>query len=494
MRIGGTGLRGVRDLDMECRYPLTVISGRNGTGKSTLLALAALAFHRSSGHLPMDALRKPKAGEDSTYYTFGDFFFRGPGDAAAAGVKWAWRYEDEGGVRTIEMRRSSDKKWMSYDRRPSRPVHFIGIARTVPAIERRVLRHHFPIASTAETDVSLDAVFRPRLDQLMGRTYTDAAVMQTRGHALRRVSADVSYSSFNMGAGEDLLVELLYRLQAAPVGALVVIEEIELGLHPAAVRKLAQIVQEIALRKSLQLIVSTHSFDFLDQVPRIARMLIQRGADEHVITYEPTARYAMGDMAGTWNPELIVACEDDFAASILRLALSGTTTRRTKVIPVGSADSLRQFAKYHLVVGAPERVLLVWDGDVTDNRIIEMAGSFEAEANINWTRMPGDSAPERWAHTVIEGPDATMLLAERFKESPEYISRCLAECAVLPDPHGLVFELALALGRPVEDVAAAVLDAIRQVAAGELDLLGRQVDAVLDGRPNRLPVLPPVAV
>jgi hypothetical protein len=290
------------------------------------------------------------------------------------------------------------------------------------------------------------------------------------------------------------LVELLYRLQAAPVGALVVIEEIELGLHPAAVRKLAQIVQEIALRKSLQLIVSTHSFDFLDQVPRIARLLVQRGADEHVITYEPTARYAMGDMAGTWHPEVIIACEDDFAAAILRLALTGTTTRRTKVIPVGSADSLRQFAKYHQVVGAPERVLLVWDGDVPDNRVVEMAGSFEADANINWTRMPGNVAPERWAQTIIEQPEAIALLAERFKESPDYIARCLDECAVLPDPHGLVFEFALALGRPAADVSAAVLDAIRQVAAEQLHILSGQVDTVLDGRAHRVPELPPVTI
>ena len=41
---GEAGIRGCRNLRLDFRYPLTVLIGRNGTGKSTLLALAALAL------------------------------------------------------------------------------------------------------------------------------------------------------------------------------------------------------------------------------------------------------------------------------------------------------------------------------------------------------------------------------------------------------------------------------------------------------------------
>ena len=42
---GGTGLRGIDGLFVPFRYPITALCGRNGVGKSTVLALAALAHH-----------------------------------------------------------------------------------------------------------------------------------------------------------------------------------------------------------------------------------------------------------------------------------------------------------------------------------------------------------------------------------------------------------------------------------------------------------------
>ena len=38
-------LRGLENLKIHFRYPIAAISGKNGTGKSTILACAACAFH-----------------------------------------------------------------------------------------------------------------------------------------------------------------------------------------------------------------------------------------------------------------------------------------------------------------------------------------------------------------------------------------------------------------------------------------------------------------
>jgi len=75
---GIPGIRGIQEFDINFDYPLTVICGKNGSGKSTILALAALGFHSPKGHIPINASRKPKSGEDFTYYVFSDFFFKGP--------------------------------------------------------------------------------------------------------------------------------------------------------------------------------------------------------------------------------------------------------------------------------------------------------------------------------------------------------------------------------------------------------------------------------
>jgi ABC-type Mn2+/Zn2+ transport system ATPase subunit len=62
-------LRGLENLKIQLRYPITAISGRNGTGKSTLLACIACAFHNSSSCFKTLNRKNP-------YYTFSGFFIQ----------------------------------------------------------------------------------------------------------------------------------------------------------------------------------------------------------------------------------------------------------------------------------------------------------------------------------------------------------------------------------------------------------------------------------
>ncbi len=67
--IGDGEIRGLSKLTLQFRYPITAISGKNSTGKSTILACVACAFHnRPSGFRPFNR-RIP-------YYTFSDFFIQ----------------------------------------------------------------------------------------------------------------------------------------------------------------------------------------------------------------------------------------------------------------------------------------------------------------------------------------------------------------------------------------------------------------------------------
>lgn len=136
---GDPGLRGIKDLTIDFKYPLTVICGRNGSGKSTILALAALGFHSPTNHIPLNATHHPKGNWDTAWYTFSDFFFKGPEDPNITGIKITWKYN---GAEELPIEKKSDK-WMHYDRRPRRPVHYLSAIRSIPAIEQRVLRSHF---------------------------------------------------------------------------------------------------------------------------------------------------------------------------------------------------------------------------------------------------------------------------------------------------------------------------------------------------------------
>lgn len=77
----------------------------------------------------------------------------------------------------------------------------------------------------------------------------------------------LSYSEFHFGAGESSVIRMVSEIEAASQNALVLIEEIENGLHPVATRRMVEYLIDVALRKSIQSIFTTHSEDALMPLP-----------------------------------------------------------------------------------------------------------------------------------------------------------------------------------------------------------------------------------
>lgn len=208
-----------------------------------------------------------------------------------------------------------------------------------------------------------------------------------------------------MGSGEDILIDFLHLLQESPDHSLIIVEEIEMGLHPEALIRLANHLQEIIHEKKLQVIASTHSDYFIDSVPRQSRILIQREGDEREVRYEPTTRFAMGIMSGRADPELNVYCEDNVAAVVIGEALLGNLLKRTNIIPIGSNSQLVPQAAFHLKARLGQHILIIWDGEVsqrdaegwikTEKRNTPGIYSINWE-KLNWTFIPGDIPPDKW--------------------------------------------------------------------------------------------------
>lgn len=472
---GTPGLRGQTELTMEFNYPVTVLCGRNGSGKSTVLALAALGFH-SAGVPSGTSLQ----GE---YYTFRDFFFKGPGDPDIAGLEITWHYRNCS--RNALKITKQTKQWMRYARRPVRSVYYVGALRAVPAIEQTVLRHHFGGGRKLPRQ-PLDPAMRERLGAIMGRTYSEAEVCSSARHALRTCKAAGTYSSFNMGAGEDVLIDLLFTLQSAPEGSLVVIEEIELGLHPAAVVRLAEHLQKIALKRHLQIVVSSHSEYFVDSLPRRARALLQCAGGRSVVIPSPTTRYAMGEMSGNCTPEVYVYCEDEVAAIAVESGLDGLQRRRVKAVPVGSSTQLTTVAAHmHLAAGLQQRALLVWDGDVAQgdrDRWLRELTSLHPGHTVSWTTLPGDVPPERWAIEALDCPEGHALLAARVRYDPGTVAGWLTQLRAIPEHHSIPFEFHRLANQASQELAARDLfAAAAALESSPLSMMGEAVQAVLDG-------------
>ena len=180
---GNPGLRGIQKLDIKFDYPLTVICGKNGCNKTTILALAALGFHSPPEHCSINARRNQQKGENFNYYTFSDFFYKGPTDPDITGVEIIWKYGDNNKPKKIK---KSSKTWMHYESRHKRPVHYLGLIRTIPAIEQNVLRSHFKNQNIQRQRKLLNAEYCRRLSDIMCRQYSSAEVISSSRYSLRR--------------------------------------------------------------------------------------------------------------------------------------------------------------------------------------------------------------------------------------------------------------------------------------------------------------------
>lgn len=480
----GRGLRGVRSLSVDFGFPVTFLSGQNGCGKSTLLSLAALGFHGHSGHLPTNARRFAGEGAgEFGYYTFQDFFHRGPGDADVSGVQLRWGFSAGA---AISISKQSDK-WMRYERRPARPVEFLGLSRAVPAIELPSLRNQFGLAATPVSAPLTDAA-RGQLERVLARQYPSAEVLNGRRYAIRRSGREGGYTSFNMGTGEDALIGLLARLHAVPQGSLVVIEELETGLHPAAQQRAAQALIEIAWSRKLQIIGSTHSHHILDQLPRQARILVVREGESHRVVHSPSSQFALSEMADSSECELVILCEDEFAAALIAQMLPKGLRRRVSVKSCGSKSELALQAQSHLRLVERAKCLVLWDGDVPDTEAQEYVrvarGRYPnpgSERRLSWSRLPGTSCPELWAFEVARNAGLSEIRSHFVFESDEEARAALGRCG-LGDPHNIAYELSQQVGLPETVVATGLAVCVSRAAASERDTVVATIQAVLDGR------------
>ena len=411
------GLRGIAALRVPFRYPISVLCGKNGVGKSTVLALAALAYHSPHGWNIPNWLHQPRSkSSDRSYYTFGDFFVRSVGDKTFDGVSISWTYRGYSPVDPTKFTKTPTR-WGRYNTRPEREVAFSPIGRLLPAHEVPGIRS---VSAQDLLKVSASALSTGELKHLsyiMGREYSLGEIHETRRHTFQRVRSGAEFTRFNMGSGESWVMNLLHTLHRLPHGSLLVVEEIEAGLHPQAQIRLAEVLVELCLSRQLQVICSTHSESFLDALPRRARILLRKLGDNHEALESPSTRFAVYEMTGQTQPELTIYCEDLFARILIEEALPHDDRVRCSVREVGDWSTVIRQGISHIRSGHEMRAICVLDGDCSateiEKRVRSEVGARE-ELRPEFMVLPGELAPERWVTEQLRLPRYRNRLAEQF--------------------------------------------------------------------------------
>jgi len=397
---GGNGIRALNRLRIPFNYPITAICGKNGTGKSTALALAALAFHTPANwYVPWSNARYRSCNEDRSYHIFPDFFVYSRNEQPPNGIEITWRYF-AGGAETSLTFKKTAQRWGTYSRRPEREVAYSPLSRMIPPHEMNALRLAFKEPGAGVVTATFQQQDREYAAYIMGVNYQDVDVQRTDRLGFANCRTGVPYSGFNMGGGENCVVELLRLLRSLPAFGLLVIEEIESCLHPEAQVRLARVLVEICHAKKVQIICSTHSETFLDALPREARLLLTRRDGNNATVEGPSTRFAIYEMKGETQPELTIYCEDRVGAVLIEEVLPYEHRTRLRIVEIGSNATVIRQAVCHLRGGFPGRCLCVLDGDCTDREIqgwIASERGHDAGINPLYEILPGNNLPpERW--------------------------------------------------------------------------------------------------
>jgi AAA15 family ATPase/GTPase len=350
-------IRSFRGAEVNFNFPVTALIGPNGGGKSTILGATSLIFDSIA---PRNIFRKSRIGDDDM-------------------DDWKIEYEaidkeinPKGTIRSeVIFKNNSWQKTNSF----SRNVKIFGITRTLPPTENPLFMFKKKLTvknppdkeeSTYSTKLigGIDQIKR-EAERILGKslsdfqllevTYTtikrhiqnhettkktleDGTIVTTRrkiepidkGSTVRESKqltylgsiGGTHYSEFNFGAGEASVIRMVADIEVLPDNSLVLIEEIENGLHPLAVCRMVDYFIDVARRKNIQVVFTTHSdYALVPLPPEAIWASIDGKLQQGKLSVE-----ALRAISGRIDKKLAIFVEDDFTKywieAILREKLS----------------------------------------------------------------------------------------------------------------------------------------------------------------------------
>lgn len=419
-RIKLSPFRHIADITLNFIHPISVIAGTNRSGKSTILmALACSHFdfkkrNIHNGYLErhtwssiMQFTSQDKQKIDWTYFIT---------------YKLGNKEETKRG-----QRKASTKKWNGIGKKETqftnRQVIFLDLDRISPA--RNFGRAIFNKSQKAAV-TNITAVNIPRIEKYLSYVLEENFKLNKLASHLDKdifkYSNSNEYSSYNAATGEEVLTKIIIDIIEAPDHSLILIDEIEVGLHPKIQRRLIQALYNIARNDSKQFILTSHSPSILSSLPDKARVFIEKVSDGNFKAIPNiSVNAALSKMDSISYPLVDLYCEDKEAKKIIQKAISAIQLENAltnfadliNIIVSGSGDKTHTYFKSHQETYPYKRIktgyACILDGD---RRILkDKAGnlSYPQEECLNF--IYSNDSPEKFltAEYLLKYPNSTLL-------------------------------------------------------------------------------------
>lgn len=405
---------------------LTAVAGNNGTGKSTILGLLA-----NSSQFPKckTLLGKPYRGE------FSELFKASAGDDPS-GQHIGLKYADHGNIKNVTFRTGWQQKGERFRIIPKRetedgktteakiesPIIYLGLSRLYPvgevrtSIETRGQRWANP--EEQEWFVSNYSRILSMYDDIKSvSNLSITGLSQKRGTGVQTES----YGPTANSAGQDNLGQILmsvlsFKRLAGEMGTewdggLLLIDEIDASLHPAAQLRLIKLLLDESRNVSFQVVFTTHSTTVLKELSSKNQHNAADSAGDVEVAYLTDANEAL---EAKRNPSWMTMEND------LLVTNSAIATRKVGVfsedaearwfikelLTAKRPDLLRKIDLIEAALGCDQMIALyksdfsyfrdhvvVFDGDVSENQLKKIPPSLRKNGS-NILNLPGTVRPE----------------------------------------------------------------------------------------------------
>lgn len=344
-------------------FPLTVIVGPNGTGKSSVLrALQGAVSGKSPGNYWFSTSMDPIA------------------ETEGAGVRNCFFYEyiDENKISKEVLKQRAPRKGDPDYWETSRPIKSYGMKPLPNGISRNsavnknviyldfrselsAFDKYFHLGIDTQTSIKNKKVYIRNQSKKLKNSLDENSITQIRSKKQNDLAIDLtkeeieaisfilgkdylsgklishkffkywgtsvildqnefSYSEAMAGSGEIAIVKIVHELLNADENSLILLDEPEVSVHPGAQAKLKYFILNLIKTKKLQIVISTHSTTLLENLPKsaIKKFELEPITRKVIIKDEcllHEAFYSLGQKV--INSNYIIQTEDDLSKEII---------------------------------------------------------------------------------------------------------------------------------------------------------------------------------
>lgn len=412
-----TKFRHLNDINVVLGNRLTAIAGQNGTGKSTILGLLGHVCKEKTNFKTFDNKRFETDYSEIFKFSFPEF------DKAKEHL-YEVSFSDNTFTQVMSYARKEKNKLETLRLRVGQstkdggkidfPVLFLGLKRLIPLAQERKV----DLTTHSLSEEELEFYIKSHNEILLMQDEISSDEVKTSSkHFLAAKSKH--YDAIGNSAGQDNIGQIVTaiisfkrlkrQLGNKYNGGILLIDELDASMFPAAQEKLIEFLFKVSSKLDLQCVFTTHSIEILEILltskykhhSKVCYLHKANGAIEKAV--ESNLKEIIADLKAevlidkVKDLKIEVYLEDKEAEQLLKAILTPAIKKKIKIIPENfGAELLLTLANKK--IPAFKRSLIVLDGDKTP--------SIVKPNPRNVITLPGEDSPEKIMFKYLKSLEA----------------------------------------------------------------------------------------